>query len=224
MLAFWNGGNPQVVRNTRRVLMPNGDVRLNAGPDPDDDLYAFIAGAKPTKYQAITARSYANDGWTITETNTLSDIAAARARDLRKAEVRAKATAVMDGGIVFSIGPTDLASDREAVEEVLLILEWASQGHNIPAGVMFTDLNGNQVSAGPDAATRLLRLQAYAAELAEHRVITRMRRDEHLAAIDALPDIPVGDIADYDFSATSSYAASDASYLSSQGWPANAGA
>ncbi len=221
MLAFWNGGDPRVARNPKRITMPNGDVRLNAGPDPDDDLYAFVPGARPDRHQSVISRSYANDGWTITETNTLSDIAAARVRQLRKSEVRNKATQVMDGGLIFSISGLALASDRESINEILLILQWAEQGNTIPSGVNFTTLDGKTVPAGANSATRLSSIELYAHEMSEHRIITGIRRDEHLAAIDALPDTPASDISDYDFSITSSYAASDARYQASQGWPAN---
>lgn len=74
MLAFWNGGNPRVVRNLNRVQMPNGDVAFNAKPDPDNDLFLYVE-AGPTPNRRIGERagavSYTNDGWTITATRTV---------------------------------------------------------------------------------------------------------------------------------------------------------
>lgn len=131
MLAFWNGGNPRVVRNTRRVSMPNGDVRLNAGPDPDNDLYNFVSGAKPGAFQRIVSTSYDNDGWTITETHTFIDIELDDAKAKRKADVTAKFRTVRNGGTVVEMAPgVSVAIDttNDAVTELKGVRDYTALG------------------------------------------------------------------------------------------------
>ena len=91
-LAFWNNGNPRVLRNNKRVRLPNGDTAMNAMPVPESDLYEYVeSGPHPNRYQGNTDTTYENDGWTITATRTVAWADIERVREDRISMVRTDA-------------------------------------------------------------------------------------------------------------------------------------
>lgn len=91
-LAFWNNGTPRVVRSRKRVVLPNGDIVLNATPNPQIDLYAYREiGHTKDPYRKLTGPIYENDGWTITATYTAGYVAIGQIREMRINQVKAEA-------------------------------------------------------------------------------------------------------------------------------------
>lgn len=219
MKAFWNNGSP---REVREGALDNASGRfIGRNPDPSIDLYDFVPGAKPTEGETLVSTSYDNDGWAITQTHVYTNVSAGTARTLMKSKVAQKYEQVIGGGIVFSVSSLELSSSDRQLGLLLGMINRAANGTDIEAAVKFTTLDGVKVSAGASAATRLVNYNKYADEISEHWAACGMVRDIHLAAIDALSDTPVSAILSYDFTATSDYAASDASYALAQGWPIN---
>jgi len=93
-LAFWNGGTPRVVRSNKRLQLSNGDIVLNAQPDPMVDLYNYVeTGPAPSRFQHALTTAYENNGWTITATRTAAWSDVSLIRERRMADVRAEAGA-----------------------------------------------------------------------------------------------------------------------------------
>lgn len=219
MKAFWNDGSPRTVREGQLDKISGRFIGRN--PDPSIDLYDFVAGQKPSEGEVETGRSYDNDGWTITETVTVASAAAARVRTLIKDKISKKYEAVISGGIVLSLGSLALSSSDRQLGLLAGMIRRAANGTPIESAVKFTTLDGTKVSSGANAATRLVNFNLYSDEILVHWAACGIVRDTHLAAVDALPDSPIADILNYDFSGTSDYAASHASYALAQGWPIN---
>lgn len=87
-LCFWNDGKPKVV-DSKCVKMPDGKERLNAKPDPDDDLYEYVeVRVGYGQYHKHVETTLDNDGWKVTKTHTyapmpLDDVKADKIRSSR---------------------------------------------------------------------------------------------------------------------------------------------
>lgn len=108
MLAFWNGGTPRIV-NPRRVVLPNGDVVMNAVADPENDLYDLMRiGPKSGKFEIQLVDTFAKAGVTITATRTVGY--------LPLEEIKAKRIALAKADIQALLAPDDWMSLREREE------------------------------------------------------------------------------------------------------------
>lgn len=89
ILAIWNGGEPTIVGNHKRVRLPDGNVVIGARPEPGRDLYEFVErAAKPGPYQQVTGMNYRKAGSKIFGTRTLEwmPVEEARQRKIRELE------------------------------------------------------------------------------------------------------------------------------------------
>jgi hypothetical protein len=81
ILAIWNGGEPTIVGNHKRVRLPDGNIVIGARPEPGRDLYEFVERvAKPGPYQQVTGMEYRKAGSKIFGTQTLEWIPVEDAR------------------------------------------------------------------------------------------------------------------------------------------------
>lgn len=132
MLAFWNDGKPRKVRSNSQVKLPNGDIVLNAKPDPDNDLYEYVdVGPMPDrKYEVAGPVTYDNDGWTITATRSVMDRNLDQVKAERFRDIKMQRDTVVNAGIEWTpddvttyIVQTDSDSRQEITGAVVAINE-----------------------------------------------------------------------------------------------------
>ncbi len=112
--AFWNDGNPRVLRTNKNVTLPNGAVLLSVThPIPEAGLFAYVEDRPalvPTRRYGAT--NCVNDGWTITAKIAVEDRDLDHVRGEKWAALAAHRYAVETGGIDVDGHPID--TDRES--------------------------------------------------------------------------------------------------------------